>query len=214
MKHASLKPDGFTLIELLVVMSIITVLASLTIATFGYANRKAGRDRATAEIAALSVALESYKIDNGDYPRSSDYPTLTDQAADLLDPKADTNATIGNDRYMKASLALYKALSSDQDGNRVISDPEKTSGRVYFPFKPNMLYPKYNVGSTGAAQPVTALIDPFRNSYGYSTKYSADLIKDPNTTTPGGYNPTFDLWSTSDADQSGATPPAAWITNW
>ena len=50
-------------------------------------------------------------------------------------------------------------------------------------FNPKMLLP------AGGAGTVTAISDPFGNSYGYSTANQADPTK--------GYNPTFDLWSTS-----------------
>jgi|688.fasta_scaffold792498_1 general secretion pathway protein G len=60
--------SGFTLIELLVVIAIIAILAGLTLSTLGYVNRKGAESRARAEVAALSAAIESYKIDFGAYP--------------------------------------------------------------------------------------------------------------------------------------------------
>lgn len=67
-------PDAFTLIELLVVIAIIAILAALVLNTAGFIQKKAARSRAETEIAALSAALESYKADNGDYPRHADFP--------------------------------------------------------------------------------------------------------------------------------------------
>jgi hypothetical protein len=60
-------------------------------------------------------------------------------------------------------------------------------------------------GGTGT---VTAIADPFGYSYGYSTRMAANGS--------GGYNPTFDLWSTAALTNS---PPTAgdqnqWIKNW
>ena len=209
MKHVSSKSDGFTLVELLVVISIITLLAGLTIATMGGAQTSAARNRTKGEISALSVAIESYKIDNGDYPRDTNTDGLDATTSTSSGALVSTTPT----SYMLASLALYKALSCDGvDGStpdRVLSTAEKAAGRVYFSFKSGMLYPKAPAGSTTT---VTALLDPFRNVYGYSTKNLADV--QAGAATPGGYNPTFDLWSTADHDQAGATPTAAWITNW
>lgn len=61
-------PGAFTLIELLVVVAIIAILASLALSTAGYVQRKGAMARTEAEVAALTAALESYKVDNGDYP--------------------------------------------------------------------------------------------------------------------------------------------------
>lgn len=57
------------------------------------------------------------------------------------------------------------------------------------------------------SQHVTAIRDPFGNSYGYSTAKAAN----PSGTV--GYNPTFDLWSSAGAT---AGPPnqVQWIKNW
>ena len=57
---------AFTLIELLVVIAIIGILAGLILNTAGYIQRRGATSRAEAEIAALTVALENYKADNGD----------------------------------------------------------------------------------------------------------------------------------------------------
>jgi len=208
MKRLLLKLRGFTLVELLVVISIITILAGLTLSTVGYANKKAAMDRARAEIAGLEVALESYKIDNGDYPRSSD-TAQTDLAADALNAQVSKNATVSAGVYTKASLALYKALSADTSLNRSLDATEKAAGRVYFPFKPNMLYPPCPVGATQTT--VQAVVDPFHNVYGYSTIGSASTT---GTQSGMGYNPTFDLWTTVDPQKSGTTPLATWISNW
>ncbi len=180
-----MKDQGFTVVELLVVMTIILVLAGLILATSGYLHNKGARSRAEAEIAAISAALENYKADNGAYP--------TDPATEGLDPKAGVNLAA----YQAASLALYKKISGDSDGDRK-PDPTATS---YFIFKSNQLSP------TDETQDVQFIKDPFGDSYGYSTLYQAQVAT--GNTNPGGYNPTFDLWSTA-----GDSPRAGWIKNW
>jgi prepilin-type N-terminal cleavage/methylation domain-containing protein len=59
---------AFTLIELLVVIAIVAILAGLAISTLGNVNKKGAESRARAEVAALSSAIESFKIDKGFYP--------------------------------------------------------------------------------------------------------------------------------------------------
>lgn len=172
---------GFTIVELLVVIAIILVLAGLVLGTSSYVHNKAARSRAEAEIAAMSAALENYKADNGVYPVTADLNARTD-----TDPS----------NYHTPSLVLYKALSGDSDADNNRTNELKS----YINFKPNQLSPA-PLDANGNPQAVGFLADPFGSSYGYSTVGSTDPSK--------GYNPTFDLWSTS-----GSTNTASWVKNW
>ena len=177
---------AFTIVELLVVMSIILVLAGLVLATSSYVHNKGARSRAEAEIAAMSSALENYKADNGAYPNDSE--------TDSLDP------TQGDPtQYQNANLWLYEKLSGDTNADR---QPDNNA-ISYLAFKTNQLSPNDQT-------PVKFIKDPFGNSYGYSTIYSADVAN--NKTPPRGYNPTFDLWSTAGATTDSGKPGC--IKNW
>src|SRR3954447_16527999 len=92
---------AFTLVEMLVVMAVIIVLAGLILGTSSYVQKKGARSRAEAEIAAMSAALESYKADNGIYPRNND--------TDTLDARQHLDAT--KPVYQQATLFLYEQLS-------------------------------------------------------------------------------------------------------
>src|SRR5439155_21429470 len=74
---------AFTLIELIVAITIIIILTGLVLSTVGYAQKKGARARAETEIAAMSAACESYKADNGIYPRDN----ATNQYTDILDAR-------------------------------------------------------------------------------------------------------------------------------
>ena len=191
--------NAFTLIELVVVVGLILVLTGLILSTVGYARKKSARARAETEIAALSAACESYKADNSVYPRDTTNSTTDNLAALTASPTPDPRPTSydpSDSRYSAASFYLYSQLSGNPSGDR-----STYTQRSYFQFKPNMLSPP---GGTGT---VTAIRDPFGNSYGYSTAQQAN----PSN----GFNPTFDLWSTSGT--SNATDAAyeqAWIKNW
>jgi prepilin-type N-terminal cleavage/methylation domain-containing protein len=167
--RSSLSARGaFTLIELIVVVTVIVILTGLVLSTVGYVQKKAARSRAETEIAAMSAALESYKADNGIYPRD---PTTTD----TLNAKDPINMT----NYRAASQYLYGQIAGDADFDGVPNSNSKS----YMQFKPNML-------GTDNANKVYPR-DPFGNSYGYST------IQAATGNTSVGYNPTFDLWSTA-----------------
>ena len=154
--------------------------------TVGYVQNKGARSRAQTEIAAITAALENYKADNGIYPTDS-------IKTEMLDPAANINLT----NYATASLYLYEQLSGDLNGSR----QPATNAKTYFTFKSNQLSPSDQI------QNVTAIRDPFGNSYGYSTAKAAH----PAGTV--GYNPTFDLWSTGGMT-SGAPSQVQWIKNW
>lgn len=63
--------SAFTLVELLAVIALIAIVAGLTLAGLGYVQQKSARSRAEVEVAALSAAIESFKMDYGSYPESS-----------------------------------------------------------------------------------------------------------------------------------------------
>jgi type II secretory pathway pseudopilin PulG len=214
--------NAFTLIELIVVFGLILILTGLVLSTVGYARKKGARARAETEIAAMSAALESYKADNAAYPKDPIAGTSTDalDARSMIDP-----ATADAALYRAASLVLYRALSGDRNLDRAVtvddenynidgmplSPPMTQLPQAYFTFKPNMLSP------SGGSGPVTAIVDPFGNTYGYSTAYQHDV--DQGITPIHGYNPTFDLWSTAGVAPSPTPAPPAtqqdlWIKNW
>lgn len=59
---------AFTLMELMVVVAVIAILASISIATLGYVNRKGAESRAKTEVATLSAAIDNYRLEVGNYP--------------------------------------------------------------------------------------------------------------------------------------------------
>ena len=201
-----------TIVELLVVIMIILILAGLILSISSYVQNKGARARAETEIAAMSTALESYKADNGIYPRISATDSL--DARTMKDP-ANANAA----QYQSANLVLYRVLSGDRNLDRVVNAADETleidgsslatpltqPPKSYFGFTANQLAPK------DQSQNVQYIRDPFGNAYGYSTAYQ--------NSSGTGYNPTFDLWSTAGkAPSPTPTPPATqqdlWIKNW
>ena len=62
---------GFTLIELMAVLVVILMLALIGIKLATYVQQKEAVSRAKSEIAALGLAIEAFRVDNGAYPTSS-----------------------------------------------------------------------------------------------------------------------------------------------
>jgi len=63
-----MRVKGFTLIELLIVVAIIGILAAIAVPNFMNARLRAQIARVEGDFQALSVALESYRLDQNFYP--------------------------------------------------------------------------------------------------------------------------------------------------
>ena len=68
--HTPTTAAGFTLIEILVVMAIIGMLAVMVVPNIFNQQAGAQRDAALSQISALEVALDTYRLDVGEYPDS------------------------------------------------------------------------------------------------------------------------------------------------
>ena len=180
--------NAFTLIELILVVGIIIVLAGLVLSTVGYARKKGARARAETEIAAMSAACENYKADNGVYP--TQLPTTNG-----LECLNATDNPTGNDQ-----------CRTDQHVRVISRDDCSSSGDITDNRNADRHQELYVDSSRTCSlpaerhEPVTAIRDPFGNSYGYSTMRTK-LIRQHH-----GYNPTFDLWSTALTDSRRAQP--------
>jgi general secretion pathway protein G len=71
-RHTNSTEQGFTLIEILVVMAIIGMLAVMVAPNIFNQQAGAQRDAAMANIATLEGALDTYRLDVGEYPDSLD----------------------------------------------------------------------------------------------------------------------------------------------
>ncbi len=75
---------GFTLVELLVVMVILGLLASMVLPNFFGTSNKARIGIAKTQMSALGTALDSYALDTGRYPSTSEgLQALVDQPSGL-----------------------------------------------------------------------------------------------------------------------------------
>jgi hypothetical protein len=166
------------------------VLAGLVLSTVGYARKKGARARAETEIAAMSAACENYKADNAVYPNNTGTG-----GTDGLDPSTTDPAN-----YEMPCRYMYGQISGDRDFDGI---PD-TNARPYMAFKEISLLRADMSNPPSSSNRVTAIRDPFGNSYGYSTMKASGGAN--------GYNPTFDLWSITDG--AAGTDQTKWIKNW
>ncbi|SDT86388.1 type II secretion system protein G [Verrucomicrobium sp. GAS474] len=148
-----LRRQSFTLVELLIVMTIIGILAALTLGGATYAQKKAKISRAQGEIQALATALERYKIDNGIYPETELINTGGDGYTGTADPD-----TV----YKDNAEVLFSSLSGGKENFNDVGVP---TSPVYFEFRANMVS-KNTSGKSFVA-------DPFGHPYGFTTDSNA-----------------------------------------
>ena len=75
---------GFTLIELLIVMAIIGILIGITFSGATYIYSAQQEKKALADMEALKLALEEFKSEHGDYPRTNDLEGDAEKKLPLL----------------------------------------------------------------------------------------------------------------------------------
>jgi prepilin-type N-terminal cleavage/methylation domain-containing protein len=124
---------AFTLIELLAVITIIGILAGLTLGAAGAVRRHGATSTAKAEVAALQAACDRYYADNNLYPTTNSMPS----------PSSSYNPTAST--YTDAGKVLFTNLV----GSTTLSNAP-TSKR-YFEPKPAMVSGNYFVDPWGYA---------------------------------------------------------------
>ncbi|MDX1679779.1 MAG: type II secretion system protein GspG [Akkermansiaceae bacterium] len=137
---------GFTLIEMITVMTVIVILAGLTVAGMGFVNEKKANAKAEIDIEMLSKGIEQYKLDYGEYPGLEE------------DTPADGDI----------SEELYMALFYDPFQTREDADPHNDE-TIYLPELDPRNSKQGWVANTKASTPPADLkiVDPWGRPYRY-----------------------------------------------
>ena len=113
---------GFTLIELLIVVAIIGIIAAIAIPNLLNAIDRGKQKRTMADLRSIGTAVETYSIDNNDYPVAANITTL----ATLVEPVyiRTTPATDGwaNAILVASVAAEYTICSGGKDGGACTGD--------------------------------------------------------------------------------------------
>jgi prepilin-type N-terminal cleavage/methylation domain-containing protein len=158
--------DAFTLVELLAVITIIGILAGLTLGAAGAVRRHGANSTAKAEVAALQAACDRFYADNNTYP-------------------VNTNVSPSSSFAPNAYNAAGQALFTNLVGSANLSTAPTT--KRYLEPKPAMVY------TNGTPN---HFVDPWGYAYGYNSDgTNAPLIwSTAGQTTAGGTNKWITSW--------------------
>lgn len=177
------------MVELMVVVAIMVILAGILIASLPGIQSRINRGKVEAFIAEIDAGLSRYQIDNGNYP--------------LNEPTGDRDKS-----GIEGAKVLYKHLSGDFDVN----------GEVDYQQNEKVYVAKLDYFSNREAkEPRSTVIGGdymVIDSYSNPVRYLAQTPNLPRGQTRRTRNPTFDLWSITDAEPNDPEAEAKYITNW
>jgi general secretion pathway protein G len=193
--------NGFTLIEMLVVISIIVVLAGLSMVGFRYIQTKQANEKARTQIKLLEVALEDFKSDMGAYPAS-------ENSDEGKKPQSRDGSTV-----------LFNALywDSDFDKEGLTDEQGKTrdeNQKVYLPLldprNPSQGWASSKEVTESGSRSSNKILDPWGMPYQYRSNKApgsgggiGQYLATGNSRNKTAKNPDFDLWSLGPDGQEG-----------
>lgn len=87
--------QGFTLVEMILVMVILAALAAVVVPKFAGRSKQAKETQAQSQISNMELAIDSYEVDMGEYPRSGN------NLQELINPPSANNTTSWQGPYLK-----------------------------------------------------------------------------------------------------------------
>ncbi|HWA27030.1 MAG TPA: type II secretion system protein GspG [Lacunisphaera sp.] len=155
---AGFESGAFTLLELLVVIAIVAILGGIVFG-FGHRATEIGRAaRARAELATISLALESYRKIHGDYPRTNS-PALLLQS--LIGQRApDGQPITGRVLIEAARFTTAAALDPFTNATAELIDPWGQPYRYAYKSESSWMNSSYVLYSAGPDGSDTSMLKP------------------------------------------------------
>ena len=216
---------AFTLVEMLIVVTLIALLAALTLGAYTYAMRSSKRRVTTGTFETIKLALERYNVEFGEYPQ----PNGSGQMVQFPPGKYPYDVS--------GASCLYQALTGDGfdqirgvtsgsgSGSAGGSSDGKVEGAAEVKNKMLVDIPQTIYMKKGATY---ILVDGFGHPFQY---VKAAIATTPAAggaaaaaPTPISINATYDLWSYAEDDANASVKSISalnspqvsvrWIKNW
>lgn len=217
---------AFTLVEMLIVVTIISLLAALTMGGYTYAMRSSKRRLTTGTFEAIKLALERYNTEFGEYPQ----PANSNQMVQFPPGVATYDTSGASCLYQALTGDGYdqiKGVTGDAGGGSGGSSDGKVEGVAEIKNKMFVEIPQTIFTRRGTT---FMLIDGFGHPFQYlkaaipTTPTGSGSGSGSSTTTPTTINSTYDLWSYSEDEVNTTkqsintltdpTISVKWIKNW
>jgi prepilin-type N-terminal cleavage/methylation domain-containing protein len=75
--------NGFTIVELLIVIAVLAILAVIVIITFNGIQERARNAKRQGDLSSVQKKIETYNVENGQYPKTTNNPKSNWRAADV-----------------------------------------------------------------------------------------------------------------------------------
>jgi prepilin-type N-terminal cleavage/methylation domain-containing protein len=211
---------AFTLVEMLIVITIIAILAALTMGGYTYAMRSSKRRVTTGTFEAIKLALDRYNTEFGEYPETAGSGTTAQFPPGL-------------NYDISGAACLYQALTGDgfdqikgvANSSGSSSAAAASDGKIegaaelknsMLPDAPQTIWTKKNANYI--------IIDGFGHPFQYVKASVTTATGAGGGSTPTTINSTYDLWSYSE-DELNTTKKSSdtikdpnisikWIKNW
>ena len=219
---------AFTLVEMLIVVTLIALLAALTLGAYTYAMRSSKRRVTEGTFETIKLALERYNVEFGEYPQ----PNGSGQMMQFPPGKAPYDVS--------GAACLYQALTGDGydqikgvtgggagGGSSGGSSDGKVEGANEVKNKMLVDIPQTIFTKKGTFY---ILVDGFGHPFQYvkaaapTTQAAGGGAGAAANPTPTSINPTYDLWSYAEDDANASMKSVSslnapqitvrWIKNW
>lgn len=186
------------MIELMVVVAIMATLAGLLIASLPGIQSRINRGKVETLIGELENGLSKYQIDHGSYP--------------INEPAGDHDDKSG----IEGAAILYKHLSGDWNLNGeadFVEEGAESDDRI----DEKVYVPKLDYFSNRESREPRSMV--ISGEYMVIDSYSNPIryLAQPPNIDPARrktYNPTYDIWSITDANPDNPDESAKYISNW
>jgi len=169
--NAQASKRAFTLIELLIVIAIIGILSAISLGVVKGVKERAGINRAKAELAILSTALDAYKRQYGDYPQAGQ--SAGSDSATSAEGTTDANVEGTSISAGLASVKLFNALAGKLGPGTSSSKMAEITGKSFVDLGALTLESSKVEdlpASTGTSSVNNTFLDPWGNRYLYYYK--------------------------------------------